>query len=368
MGVTIAFGKLGRYFGYRFFTAVFGVFITCVGLIAFADFFELTRRFAGRNVAFSDISLLVLLRLPTFTEQLLPFAVLLGAMGTFLTLSRQLEMVVARAAGMSVWQFTGSTMAVAFLIGVFATTVYNPMSAAMKERANDMEARFVNRSKSLFQGNEKSIWVRQHSKEGQAILQAQSASDQGRSLTSVKVYSFDTEGSFIERIEAESARLEAGNWVLSKARVTNTNSSDAQQDHETYRFPTNLTYEQVRGNLASADALSFWDLPEAIEVTERAGLRAERYRLQYHVLLARPLLLVAMVVIAAVVCLRVFRLGGVGKMILGGVVAGFLLYVVSRLAEELGESGIVYPAVAAWFPALFGSLMGCLVLLHQEDG
>ncbi len=363
----IAFGKLGRYFGYRFSTAVFGVFITCVGLIAFADFFELTRRFAGRsNVVFSDIALLVLLRLPSFTEQLLPFAVLLGAMGTFLTLSRQLEMVVARAAGMSVWQFTGSAMAAAFAVGVFATVIYNPMSAAMKERANDMEAGFSNKRASLFQGSEKSIWVRQHSSDGQAIIQAQSASDQGRSLTTVKVYSFDKDGSFLERITAETARLEAGNWVLNKAQILGPKGEP--QEHPTYKFPTNLTYEQVRGNLASADSLSFWDLPEAIEVAERAGLRAERYRLQYQVLLARPLLLVAMVIIAAVVCLRVFRLGGVGKMILSGVIAGFGLFVISRLAEELGESGIVYPAIAAWFPAVLGSLMGCLLLLHQEDG
>lgn len=363
----IAFGKLGRYFGYRFTSAVFGVFITCVGLIAFADFFELTRRFAGRaGVVFSDIALLVFLRLPSFTEQLLPFAVLLGAMGTFLTLSRQLEMVVARAAGMSVWQFTGSAIAAAFLIGVFATVIYNPLSAAMKERANDLEASFSNRTKSLFQSSEKNIWVRQNSDTGQAIIQAQSASDQGRALTSVKVYSFDKQGSFVERIEADSARLESGNWVLTRARVLTPKGE--QHEHATYRFPTNLTYEQVRGNLASADSLSFWDLPEAIEMSERAGLRAERYRLQYQVLLARPLLLVAMVIIAAVVCLRVFRLGGVGKMILSGVVAGFGLYVVSRLAEELGESGIIYPSVAAWFPAVFGTLIGCMMLLHQEDG
>lgn len=363
----IAFGKLGRYFGYRFSVAVFGVFSTCVGLIAFADFFEVTRRMGGRaGIEFSDILMLVILRLPSFTEQLLPFAVLLGAMGTFLTLSRQLEMVVARAAGMSVWQFTGSAIAVAFLIGVFATAVYNPMSAAMKERANEMEASTGKRSKSLFQTSEKNIWVRQNSDFGQAIVQASSASDQGRHLTGVKVYSFDKQGSFIERIEAESARLEAGNWVLSNARVQTPKGE--LQEHASYKFPTNLTYEQVRGNLASADSLSFWDLPEAIEMAERAGLRTERYRLQYQVLLARPLLLVAMVIIAAVMCLRVFRLGGVGKMILGGVVAGFSLYVVSRLAEELGESGLVYPALAAWFPAVFGTLIGCLMLLHQEDG
>jgi lipopolysaccharide export system permease protein len=50
------------------------------------------------------------------------------------------------------------------------------------------------------------------------------------------------------------------------------------------------------------------------------------------------------------------------------VVAGFLLYVVAKLAEELGEGGIIHPVAAAWFPPVFGSLMGCLVLLYQEDG
>jgi lipopolysaccharide export system permease protein len=114
--------------------------------------------------------------------------------------------------------------------------------------------------------------------------------------------------------------------------------------------------------------MSFWNLPEAIDASKRAGLRSEPYELQYQVLLARPLLLVAMVVIAAAVSLRLFRFGGVGKMIVGGVLAGFLLYVSASLAEELGESGIIHPAAAAWFPAVVGTLMGCLVLLYQEDG
>jgi lipopolysaccharide export system permease protein len=111
-----------------------------------------------------------------------------------------------------------------------------------------------------------------------------------------------------------------------------------------------------------------WEFAEALEAVERPGVRAARYRLQYQALLARPMLLITMVVIAAVVSLRVFRFGGIGKMIVGGVVAGFLLYVVGKLAEELGEGGIIHPVAAAWFPPVFGALMGCLVLLYQEDG
>ena len=364
----VAFGKLGRYFGRRFIAAVATVFLTCVGLIALADFFELTRRFGDRTeISFFDISYLMVLRLPSFTEQILPFAVLIGAMSAFLTLSRRLELVIARGAGMSVWQFTAPTMALALLIGVIAVTVYNPLSATFKEKANQFEASLSAEQRAgLFQSSSDGIWVRQQSVDGQAILQAQATSNRGQTLTGVKVYSFDINGKFIERIEARTGQLGNGTWILKGARVFGVGSEP--QEYETFLLSTNLTPEQVRGKLASPDSLSFWDLPGAIEVTEKAGLKTERYRLQYQALLARPLFLIAMVVIAAAVSLRIFRLGGVGKMILGGVVAGFLLYVASKLAEELGESGIVNPAVAAWTPAVFGALMGCLVLLHQEDG
>jgi lipopolysaccharide export system permease protein len=55
-------------------------------------------------------------------------------------------------------------------------------------------------------------------------------------------------------------------------------------------------------------------------------------------------------------------------MVLGGVTAGFVLYVVTQLMGDLGASGLVGPTVAAWFPAVVGSLLGTLALLYQEDG
>ena len=61
------------------------------------------------------------------------------------------------------------------------------------------------------------IWVRQRSDVGQAIINAQTSSNQGRTLTGVRIFVFDTKGEFVERIEAKSADLEAGAWRLSDA-------------------------------------------------------------------------------------------------------------------------------------------------------
>jgi lipopolysaccharide export system permease protein len=365
----VAFGLLGRYFGRRFLMAVMVAFLTCVALIAVVDFFELTRRVGDRpGGSVAQIGYLVLLRLPAFTEQMLPFSVLVGAMSAFLALSRRLEFIVARASGLSAWQFIGSAVAIAALIGAFSTTVYNPLSAALKETADKIESELLVRvtadgGRARAVGN---IWVRQRSDNAQAIINAQTSSNQGRTLTGVRIFVFDTKGDFVERIEAKSADLETGAWKLTEANVFSpTASPKFLKEHS---LATTLTADQVRGSFANAAALSFWELPAAIDLVKAAGLSATRYEIQYQSLLARPLLLVTMVVLAAAVSLRVFRLGGVGKMITGGVLAGFLLYVAIQLSEQLGEGGFLNPVVAGWLPIVCASLIGCSVLLHQEDG
>ena len=145
-------------------------------------------------------------------------------------------------------------------------------------------------------------------------------------------------------------------------------SAEEPRSFPEYLVPTALSAEQVRESFPSPKNISFWDLPTYIELAEDAGLPAAQYRLQQQSLLARPLLLAAMVIIAATVSLRLYRLGNVGRMMVGGVLAGFMLYVVGKLTQDFGSAGLVSPAAAAWVPASMALLMGLTILLHQEDG
>jgi lipopolysaccharide export system permease protein len=105
-----------------------------------------------------------------------------------------------------------------------------------------------------------------------------------------------------------------------------------------------------------------------IDIAEHGGLAAAGYRLQYQKLIARPFFLTAMVFLAAAVSLRFFRMGGVQKMVLSGVAAGFLLYVLSKVTEDLSKAELMHPVAAAWLPVLVGGLTGFIALLYQEDG
>jgi lipopolysaccharide export system permease protein len=59
---------------------------------------------------------------------------------------------------------------------------------------------------------------------------------------------------------------------------------------------------------------------------------------------------------------------GTTQMIIGGVAAGFTLFVVSRIAEEFGDTGVLPAFLAAWAPAAVGLMLALSLLLHLEDG
>ncbi len=168
------------------------------------------------------------------------------------------------------------------------------------------------------------------------------------------------------RVQAADAELTPGAWLLRGAR---TMTPDHLPDPVgTMRLPTDLTVGRVQDSFASPDTLSVWALPDFIALLERSGFSAIRHRLHFQTLLALPLLAGTMTLVAAGFSMRATRRGGVAQMIGSGVAAGFMLFVVSKVAEEFGQSGTLPAVLAAWAPAVAGLMLAMSLLLHLEDG
>jgi lipopolysaccharide export system permease protein len=356
-------GTLGRYFARRFLATIVSVFGGVFALIYTIDVVETLRRSGDTPSATPPLmAWLSLLHTPVIAEQALPFAVLLGSMIAFLNLSRRLELVVARSAGVSVWQFIAPPVFIAAAIGVGMTGLYNPASTAMKRQADRIEAKLFGAGASASAG----LWLRQKSIDGESVLHADGRDKAKGSLIGVQVFGFDASGAFAERIDAANARLEDGYWRLSDAMVVTPGFDTLSTS--TYLLATTLTKADLAQAFDAPETESFWDLPGLVEQTRRAGLDPTGYSLRYQELLAQPATLAAMVLVAACFSLRFFRMGGVQQMVSGGVAAGFVLYVATKLVNDLGGVGFFSATVAGWSPAVVGCLFGVYVLLHQEDG
>jgi lipopolysaccharide export system permease protein len=356
---------LGRYLSARFLLTIAAVFLMISGMLYVVDFIELLRRAENiQGVSAGDIAYLSFLRVPAVSEQIMPFCVLFGTMATFVILTRKLELLVTRAVGVSAWGFLVPPLAIAVAAGIGSVVLFNPVSATMKHRADAIETRLFGRNGT--QNYDTSLWIRQKSIDGEAFIRAGQVSADGTNLTSAAAYVYDSAGTFEQRIEAQTGKLLPGVWQFDHARVTAPGEESFAAG--TYLLATSPSPEEAVRGLIAPDSVPFWDLPSLRAAAETAGLDGTRYRLQFHLLLARPLLFIAMVLIAAAFSLRFFRFGGIEKMISGGVGAGFVLYVAVKFVGDLGGAGLLSPLVAAWSPAVVASLLGAFALLHQEDG
>lgn len=358
---------LNIYIARRFLNAVLGTFAVLALLIFMIDFVELLRQ-AGKSggVAATKIASIALLRLPAYTEFLIPFTVLCGSIAALLVLSRKSELTVMRAGGMSVWQFLWPGIVVAVTLGALATLAFNPIAATARAMAERSFADTFGRESSLLQADSGRSWLRQDGTDGQTVITAVAASNRGQSLTGVTVFAFDSAGRFVERIDAATAELKEGYWSLADAWVARTGREPER--FGSYLVSTYLSAARVEDAIGSVISVSFWELPDLIELAEKAKLSSFRLRVQYEILLARPLLCVAMVLLAATVSLRSFRSGGIQTMVITGMIGGFGFFLLAEISRQIGVSGLAPPWAAVWFPVALAIMVSLAVLLHQEDG
>lgn len=358
---------IGWYISRRFALLVAGVFCACLMLLFMIEFVDsLSKSGVSGNASIFTLALMSAAKIPSLSEKIIPFAVLFATIGTYLGMGSKSELVVIRSAGLSVWQFLMPTLLTALAIGIVSVMLYNPLAAYLKDIHLQMKSSITGGPSSVFSSTGNSAWLRQDGADGQTIIHARSASGQSTTLTNVTVYVFGHDGSFSERIDANRAELRNNYWELEDAWVT---SSDREpQHHATYSVSTYLTETQVQESFSDPDTVSFWNLQNFIALAERAGLSAIGYRIRYQELLALPLYLGAMVLIAATTSLRIFRFGNIGRMVLTGILVGFLLFVVSKFLGDLGRADRLNPVLAAWSPGIIGALAGLSILLYQEDG
>lgn len=364
---------LSLYIGQRFVLAVLGMLAGLTAVGALFDFLDLLRQAGDKPQAtFGRVLTMEVLRIPWLGMQILPFAVLLGGIFAFWRLTRSSELVVARATGTSAWQFLAMPVASAALIGAFTIMAISPLSAVMFARAEALYSMYlgVGSGPLSLQGGQ--LWLRQADPDagpgGIAILHADDVHLRGKVLTTghITVLRLTAQTTLKTRIEAQRGELEAGGWRLDDARILTPDRTPRTVAQ--LRVPTTLTVSRVQESFASPSALSFWELPGFIRLLKRSGFSATQHELEFESLLALPLLCATMALVAAGFSMRPSRRGGAIEMIGAGLGCGFLLFMLSEVAAQLGKSGALPVALAAWAPAAAGLMLALALLLHLEDG
>ncbi len=359
---------LFRYiFGRVMFVFLMG-FAAVLLLIVMMDTVELLRRAGGREGVALQLVQMALLHAPSISMKALPFVMLLSGMWAYMQLARSSELVAARAAGHTYWGAARAGMAAAFIIGLFATAVYAPLSAAALDVYDRMEAKILEGSGSLFSVTSDGLWLRERREDGQTVIRAQKTNAEGTELRGATFLLFGPNDELVKRIDSTVAVLIEREWSMTDAIIHRIdygrNAEPPLPDKQAfYSIPTNLTQTEIQNSFAPPESISVWKLPAAIKGMETAGFSAKRHRTHLHAMISLPLFLAGMTLIAAAFAIRPPRSARFGWIALGCALTGFAFYFLSDVSMALGASGSAPPELGAWAPAFGAGFLGVALSL-----
>ncbi|WP_296763593.1 LPS export ABC transporter permease LptG [Sediminimonas sp.] len=363
---------LHRYFARKFLLTYLAILTVFFVLMAMVDLIEQVQRHAKRDLAFIDLLGLTLLNVPEGLYSVMPLVMILATVTMYLGLARSSELVVTRAAGRSALNSLMAPLIVAGLIGALAVTTMNPIVAATSKRYHALSTTYRTGSSDALSISAEGLWLRQGGPEGQTVIRASRANPDGTILFGVSFLSYAADGGPIRRIQAKAAQLDGGTWLLQGARVwplgAGINPQEGVNDREKMRIPTTLTQERIQDSFGKPNAIQFWNLPDYIAQLRAAGFSARRHAVWYQMEMARPLFLMAMVLLGAAFTMRHIRFASTGVSVLSAVMLGFGLYYVRNFAQVLGENGQIPVMLAAWAPSVASVLLATGLVLHMEDG
>src|SRR6516164_1338357 len=162
---------LSAYIARQFFGWFCGVFAAMAVVTFLIDYIELVRRGGARPEATLWLLFKMAgLQLPQTAQEALPFAILFGTMLAFWRLTRSNELVVARAAGVSVWQFLTPAVLVALLIGIVAITVFNPIASFTERAYEKLEGHILRQGSDPLSFSGSGLWLRQSDQTGNQVI------------------------------------------------------------------------------------------------------------------------------------------------------------------------------------------------------
>ncbi|MGE4351399.1 MAG: LPS export ABC transporter permease LptG [Bdellovibrionales bacterium] len=353
---------LGRQYAFWFLAFFFGL----SGIIYLFEVAELMRRTAALdNTSLGLILRMAFYKMPDTISKIMPFVVLFSGMFTFWKLTRSQELIIARSAGVSAWQFLAPALLVTLLFSLLNVTLLNPIGAVMTSQYQALESHYLKGTPSL-ELTGAGLWLRQNNSERHYLIHADQVSLSPLALSPVIIFIYDAQDTYLGRIDATKAVLKGKTWIASKAWFNWNDETTEYRDE--FHLETNLTLEKIQESMASPNTISFWHLPRFIRALKSIGLPPARHELKLQMLLSEPVLLCAMVFFAAAFSLRLNRHGGILNAMMAGMFVGSVIYSLNNVVTALGANQTLPVLLAAWIIPLLALIGGQATLLYLEDG
>ncbi|SMF08945.1 lipopolysaccharide export system permease protein [Alteromonadaceae bacterium Bs31] len=347
--------KIKRYIARQVMGGVIGVLLVIVSLDAIADLVDQLSQLKG-DYNFLEALFYVLLYIPSSVYDFLPLAALVGCLIGLGMLANTSELVVIRAAGVSISQVVWAVMRPVFIF-IF-------MGALLGEYVAPYTDQFADSRRDLLQGHEKALqserglWF----KEGNDYMHFNAVLPNGR-LYGVTRYRFDDAGSLKQASFIRSAIYQGGRWSEQEGVITFFEKENVRREEFITRdWYTELSPDLLNVLVLEAEELPMQRLYAYANYQDKQNIDSSEYRLAFWQKALQPLATLSLVMIAISFIFGPLRQTTMGFRVFIGVIVGLVFQTSQQL---LGPISIIFgfsPMFAVLTPILACFAFGWILI------
>ncbi len=331
------------------------------------DLIELIRRSSSKNIEFSVLLKMSILHIPSLFPIILPTVFLLSSMNTYMKLNKNNELSVLRASGFSIWSLIFPALINVILISSVFILLFNPIFALMNIKFKNYESIYFKGNAGLYSISQTGLWLRERNDSFEYVINAKHYSSQEKKLKEVKIFKFDLNNQFLERIDIENVDMISDRlWILINGYRLELNKPP--QKFKELDLDINLDVKKIEKNFRPPETISFWELQTYINNLENSGFSVRKHVIYKNYLYSYPLILMAMVLLGCVLSIKKERIKKNILKIIFGIIIGVVFHFLSDLIKTLGQTGNLNVFFAVWSPPIIFNLFLVSTLIHIEDG
>lgn len=351
---------LDRYVGWTVLAATLLVLAILVGIDGIAMFIDEADDIS-ETYTIARVGQYVLLTLPGSVYEYIPFAALIGAMLGLGQLATSSELVVMRAAGVSIGRLTWLAMKPALLVAFLGFLLGEYVAPGTDQMAATQRALAQNPGESF--GGRHGVWNR----EGDTYLHFNAVEAAGGVVHGITLLKMDEQQRLESSLRARLATFHGDHWVMEDVVQTRFLTwQTARESRDTLRWDTGITPQLLALTVVAPDQLTLGDLYHYSRYLQQQGLESEDYQLALWRKLLQPAAVAGLVLVAISFIFGPLRQGSLGFRIFAGVIVGIAF----RTSQDLlGPASMVFgfaPLYAALAPILLCFLAGILLLLRAR--
>lgn len=347
---------LDRYIAKTVLSAIGLVTLMLVGLQIFILFVNQLEDLGKLEYGIVQASIFVLLQMPYQVYLFFPMASLLGCLIGLGVMANNSELVVMRAAGMSIGQITMAVLKASVIVIILVTSMGELLVPMMSQYANDYKTAAVTGGQTLRTAH--GIWVRY----GNDFISIREVLPDNI-LRGIYQFRFDTQHHLQLAREIREARFENQAWTAYGVKQTDF-SKDKTEAH-TYRsliWDVPIKAQVLMISSIEPDEMTLHELNRYLREQKRSKQNAHSYKLSFLQRIIQPFTTMVMMVLAIPFIFGPLRSSTMGSKLLVGATVGFSFHILNRFFGPVSTVFQWPPELAAIGPTVVFAFIGLYLM------